>query len=55
MEKCNCKGFGKSDDVTQNDFPHHSLLARGMGSHFGHPENLNLILDPAQSNLKLDP
>ena len=55
MERCNCKGIGDYDDVTQDDFPHHGLLARGMWSHFGHPENLNIILDHAQSNLNLDP
>ena len=36
----------KAKVMTQVDFPHHSLLARGMRSHFGHPENLNIILAP---------
>ena len=54
MQRCNWKGIGESDDVTEVYFPHHSLLARGMRSHFGHPENLNIILAPKMDEI-LDP
>lgn len=36
-------------DTAQSEFPHHSLLARGMRSHFGHPANQNIVLAPCES------